>query len=485
VDTPYRWKDEESDPTDAGNLGRPKVLSEGALMRLAEVSKKVMSQISVSTFVMSMMFREELVKLACPRPNLSISWTRDFLINMACTNKGNNKSVVRKTQEEVDWAIKILKLKIAFMRKLHNIPWERVWGMDETSLQLLPTYKRGWSEKNTTAKVIGDDHTNVTGVVMHGTTTGDWQGQIIFQGKTERVLPTQNVSPRLEYTQTENHWVNDDTIMKSLAMMDKALNPHGEGVKWLLVWDVCPNHISKAIRAASLEKIPHLIKVYVKPRFTGESQPADVALMAPVKAVIRRVASEDLCKIVVANIDEDNPLADVVKRNVLKNKVAVWFETAMTEVMNNPKLFDKAWRHLRVSDDERLQIEAEAEALHNEKKLFETAGRNKIVPEEDPTPDEEELPADVLGQPEEAWNAFGIEGEVEDEDVAEKDEGECDFSPTLPQDDEILPPPTPPVAQQEIGPPPEEREEEQLTTRNVMSRFAALRICYGSRDPLK
>jgi hypothetical protein len=276
--------------------------------------------------------------------------------------------------------------------------------------------------------------------------------------------------------------VNEDSIMQAFALMDKELNPDGEGIPWLLVWDVCPNHISKALRAASLEKFPHIIKVYVKPRFTGESQPADLAFMAPVKAVIRRVASEELCEIIIDNIDEENPLADVVRRNVLKDKTALWFETAMKEVMNRPRLFDRAWRHLYVQEAEREQIEKEAEDLHEAGQLFETAGRNRIVPEDAPGPDEEELPVEILQQPEEAWDAFGIEEEAEDQE--REDEFEEDVV-GHPDEDAV-------VAGSSASTPPEEDvlvvaapppKKAPLVEATAMTRFAALRIIYGQKAP--
>jgi hypothetical protein len=117
----------ESDPT-------RNTLSEGALLRLTEVGEAVMEQNSVSTFVMTGMFRAKLDKLACPRPKLSVeSWTRQSLLTMQSSgsNTGNTKGVARKKKEEVDRVIRVLKLKISFMRKKNNIPWERFWSMDE------------------------------------------------------------------------------------------------------------------------------------------------------------------------------------------------------------------------------------------------------------------------------------------------------------------------------------------------------------------
>jgi hypothetical protein len=351
--------------------------------------------------------------------------------------------MARKNKEEVDRAIRVLKLKISFMRKKHNIPWERVWSMDEAPLQLLPTSKCGWGKKYS-----GSDNTHVTAVLMHGTTPGDWLAQVIFEGKTPQELPTQGVSPKLQFIQTENHWVNEDSIMKAFALMDQELNPNSEGDPWLLVWDSCPSHISKAVRAASLEKFPHIIFVYVNPPFAVDYQPTDVAFTSPVKAAIRRVASEEICRIVIDNIDEENTLAEVVRRNVLKNKIALWFDTVMKEVMIRPRLFDRAWHHLRVPQDEILQIEKAAEELHGAGQLFETTGRNRIVPEDAPDLDEEELPVEILGQPEDAWDVFGNEEEAEDQEI--EDEWQAPHQPV---------------------------------EANVMIRFAALRSIYMQNPP--
>jgi hypothetical protein len=476
-DTHKRWKitlAEEPDPT--RNIGLPPTLSGAALLRLAEVGKKVMEQISASTFVMTGKFRAELDKLACPRPKLGVgSWARQFLLTVQSTgsNKGNTKGVARKNKDDVERAIRVQKLNITFMRKKSNIPRERVWTMDETPLQLLPTNKCVWGKKYS-----GSDHAQVTAVLMHGTTPEDWLAQVIFEGETPQELPSQGLSPKLQFIQTENHRVNEDSIMKAFALMDKQLNPNSEGDPWLLIWDSCPSHISKAVRAASLEKFPHVILAYVKPRLAVDYQPTDVALTSPLKASIRRELSEELCQILFDNIDEENTLAEVVWQNVLKNKTTLWIETLMKKVMIRPNLLDRGLHRLRVPEDEKVQMEKAAKGLHQAGRLFEIAGRNHIVPEDAPDPDEEELPVEILRQPEEAWDVFGIEEQAEDQEI--EDDWEA---PQQPAEADVMTRFA--ILRRMYGQSPLAGWEapQQPAEADVMTRFAILRRMYG-QSPL-
>ena len=191
-------------------------------------------------------------------------------------------------------------------------------------------------------------------------------------------------------TQTDNHWVNEGTVLEAIKRIDEQINPIVviERYTWLLVWDVCPVHISKSTRSRLIEEFPHVKTVFVNANFTGTSQPADVAFFSPLKAFIRRLACEDLCNIILAKIDDAKPLAETIKTTVLKKKIVSWVQGGMQELQKKEKLFEKAWRELLVKDDDRLDVEYEAEQQHLAGKLFRRAGRNKIVPEN--APDQEE-----------------------------------------------------------------------------------------------
>ena len=212
------------------------------------------------------------------------------------------------------------------------IPWARVWNFAETSIKMLPTYERGWSEKGKDSKRRGDNHANLTLTLMCGTQTGDLLEQLIFKGKTARVLPDVAPFDSLQLTMTENHWCDIDTVMQSVAMMDCKINAETPRHLWLVVLDVCPVHVSKATRVELASKFPWIRSTYVLPGMTSVAQPADAAFMAPLKECLRRITSPDLSRLILDAIDAGASLQEALRRSVLKPKVVRWIETAMLEL---------------------------------------------------------------------------------------------------------------------------------------------------------
>ncbi|CAK0827475.1 unnamed protein product, partial [Prorocentrum cordatum] len=479
--------------------------SKGALVRLSVVASKIMDEIASSTRVITAAFRKELAALGEPRPQLSSSWTRNFPQGLEAPNRAAKKAPARQTAEQIDEATRSLKLKIAFVRKMHDIPWDRVWGFDETSIQLLPTYRRGRAKQRNKAVVAGDDKTNVTPALTHGTSSSQLLCQLIFKGKTERSQPKGvDACPWLTMTQTENRWVNDGTALEAIRRIDEEVDPRVviRSRPWPLVRGACPARVSRGMRGALIGEFPNVKTVFVNANFTGSSQPADVALFSPLESFIRRLACEDLRSIIAAKIDDPKPLAKVIKKTVLNNKIVGWVQGGMQRLQEKDKSFEKARRKPPVKE-ERLDVECEAEQEHNAGKLFRRAGRNQIVPEHPPGDEEAELPAEDLQRPEE--EARGLFEEERDEEPQWDMEVAIDpdpelppdpFSPEVPTEIAALPPELPPDPFSPEAPPESDSEAPTEVAalpplspsaaekaKQLMKHFAALRIAHGDRDP--
>ena len=132
------------------------------------------------------------------------------------------------------------------------------------------------------------------------------------------------------------------------------------------------------------------------------AQPADVAFMAPFKDILRRTATADLCKLILTQLEEGQPLKAVLSGPFLKHKIVSWVESSLNELRTREATYEKAWRHLRVAPGDRAAIEAKAEAEHLLKNLFRQS-RKDVVPEEAPAAGEIDVEAVILHAPDGDW----------------------------------------------------------------------------------
>ena len=131
--------------------------------------------------------------------------------------------------------------------------------------------------------------------------------QAIYQGKTKASLPKVPVPKGISCTQTENHWRSLETCKLFLKQIDEHMNPNGEQVPWMLVYDVDPVHVSKAFKVMRLE-FPWIKFAYVDPGKTGTSQPLDRTYMYPMKRSMARAAAEHFSDQVLRCYNEDREI---------------------------------------------------------------------------------------------------------------------------------------------------------------------------------
>ena len=175
-------------------------------------------------------------------------------------------------------AIENLRLKILWTRHVNGIPWDRVVNADQIAVRMLPTSDFGWGATGRRCKWLADVKTQITCMLCVGTQPGSMtMAQIIFGGKTNRVLPTGPHAANIAVAHTKSHWSSVDTMLDLIAELNKRMNPEGDHLDWILVLDVAPVHCSVEFRWRVSTEWPWVHLVYVPPRFTGVAQPVDVA----------------------------------------------------------------------------------------------------------------------------------------------------------------------------------------------------------------
>lgn len=216
-------------------------------------------------------------------------------------NQIRRRAVTTARRKEVDMEALRGKFlhRVAYVAKLWSIPAELSYHADETGVHLSPA-------ANKTLDFVGERSVEVVGagdkrqvtLMLGGTVAGDvLPPQVIFEGKTSRVLP-----PPLAgavFTFTANHWASFDTTVQWLSAV---LVPHALAKKasmglppdapCMLIWDVWLHHKSQAMLDYIHTYYPWIKLVFVPASTTSQLQVADVSMNGPFKAHIRNSHSK-------------------------------------------------------------------------------------------------------------------------------------------------------------------------------------------------
>ena len=162
--------------------------------------------------------------------------------------------------------------------------------------------QRTWNAKGSEpVQLIGADDKRAITATMSSAASGDLlTTQLIFQGKTSRVVPKGEAAERLKFaghhlTSTINHWSSLDTCKEFVLQVLKpwwkkiiAEKRLQETVKLIWLIDCWSVHVSKAFREWCKEMHSSwMCTVYVAANCTSQLQPADVILQRPFKAAFR------------------------------------------------------------------------------------------------------------------------------------------------------------------------------------------------------
>lgn len=189
--------------------------------------------------------------------------------------------------------------RVAYIVRQYKLVPELVFHADETGVAIHPTGSSTLDFVGSkTVQVIGLGDKRQATVMLGGDLAGGLlQPQVVFEGKTSRVLPPS--VPGVEMTFTANHWASFDTTIQWLGTV---LVPHALAVKTrmglppdhpcLLVWDVWFQHRSPDTLQHIAQHYPWLKLAFVPASTTGQLQIADVSMNLPFKTHIRQCLSE-------------------------------------------------------------------------------------------------------------------------------------------------------------------------------------------------
>ena len=200
-----------------------------------------------------------------------------------------------------------------------TVPAALAIGADETGVHLVPRSSVVLAKKGSRAVAREDfqDKRQITAMVAHTMDGRMLPVQLVFAGKSLRVLPTLTSHEVAEYRPllcaTENHWSNDESIklwvervvVPFLLRRKRVLKLKADHPS-MLVWDVHWSHRHASTRELISKEYPWLRLMYVPARTTSFLQVADVAINAPLK---RRV--EDLTR--QWRIDERKKSKEIVR----------------------------------------------------------------------------------------------------------------------------------------------------------------------------
>jgi hypothetical protein len=209
---------------------------------------------------------------------------------------------------------------------------EDIVNLDETGIQMMPTWKRTLAEKGVkqvagVAKKCLAQITKVSAISLTGVLL---PYMLIFAGKTEAVIPTdiENEPEGIEYTCTPSHFANART---TLLFMKKILVPYiernrrtritsgksteaEEAERWaILVWDNFSAHLDPEVTLYLNEN--RIKSLLLPPNCTSRYQPLDVLINGAEKRLITKHFSEWYFQALSAASKENPPRYNVLPKS--------------------------------------------------------------------------------------------------------------------------------------------------------------------------
>jgi hypothetical protein len=354
VDVPRRWQ------VPSPKAKKTDVLPDAVLTILGEVAIAVTKELPLSARTISGVLQKEVDRLSVEY-RVTEAWTREFLHTLGLSYKlGAGPAQKCSTEAEIQESRMRLKLKVAYLSALHDVPPSRVWNADETAVRLLPLHDRGWSLKGTKAHFLCDQKRLVTATLACCMDGGNMLAQLVYEGKTRAVLPMGPLPRGIEVTHSHNHWATIESLELLLKQIDREMNPQNEKQMWILVFDVAPRHVSREFKQMRSQSFPWIKFAYVDPGETGSCQPLDRTYMRVFKTAIHDSAATTFISKVHRNLSEERSFKDDLKLVTLKANLVCWVRDAMDRMESKDSYVDSAWKYIKVGDDEWEDVLEEA-----------------------------------------------------------------------------------------------------------------------------
>ncbi|KAL3700331.1 hypothetical protein R1sor_018353 [Riccia sorocarpa] len=353
----------------------------------------------------------------------SLRWIRNWLqIRMGWSfRSGTTKA--SKLPLDYEEQGRRMTLRIAFLVAAHRVPEELVVNMDQTGIRLLAiSNERTYALKGSRdVAVCGRDDKRVVTVCVASSVAGYLLPfQVIFQGKTDAVVPRSEVATTLKekgwhLNHTANHW---STLQSCKDWVKKIFKVYyacfceakhlvvGEQ-KLILLIDCWSVHRSQEFLAWLGETQPWIKLVFVPAGCTSVFQPADVMLQRPLKAEFTKAfaiwCTEQIQVGISAGVRPINTQLDFSIRK-LRETTLNGLLLAHQHVGAKQEMIRDGWRKCGLGEICHPHLQAEAIRMNCGGELLEDrAFVTAVEPETEPIDD---LPMEV------EWNVLNYESMV-------------------------------------------------------------------------
>lgn len=229
--------------------------------------------------------------------------------------------------------------------------------MDQTGVHLVPASSWTYEKQGSSAvAVVGAEDKRQITACLGSSLHGDLLPlQLIFAGKTARVLPEETAASkaaRVQLAFSGNHWSTLGTMQQwvgglLLPYAERCIQQHGlnSNAHILLVLDCWAVHKSEEFRFWLRSHHPRIHLVFVPANCTSKLQVADVTLQRPFKATIRRCfeqwAAEEMRKQIIA--DEIVGFRSAFGMATLKPLVLGWCTDSWQELQQRKDIVAQGW----------------------------------------------------------------------------------------------------------------------------------------------
>ena len=361
-----RWRAADAEPTESTDMGGRK--SHIGLAQRQELQVMVHSLVArgipVSLVVLHALFRKKLAPLPVSR-----SWVYYFLRDLGLSSRSTKtvSSKRRFTEEQKSELQRLLRLKVAWLQREFSVPDWCIYNLDETCVQLVPRPHRCWTFSGKKAESVAEDSysklsVTVTLAMPPPVAEDDSEGispcfgQVIFAGKTSRVLPPKPWPVDVICEATPSHWASQDTFLAFLSHIQDEL---GEQQHWLALVDCAPIHIAQELRDHVSLLLPYCHLCYIQAGATSILQPLDVGCFKAFKNHISQQWASTFAAEVLAGTDK---IGRVTKTPALRADMLPLVSEGMLYV--NKPARKSSWKHILVPAAEKAAVLKEADALH-------------------------------------------------------------------------------------------------------------------------
>ena len=368
LNSTYRWGGGKSTEAqmEKDKGGRPSKLPPALCEVLATLITSLRSQgLPVTGRLAMNLFKEALLKEGCVC-SISLSWSHRFLLSMGLSYKSSTgQSTCMHTPQEKETNIRLLKLRLCWSRHEHSVPPNRVFNIDETARRLLPLPTRSWQRAGERPVVLSHRAFTTVTLVCSADPSVPLAAQLMFEGKTDRVLPVTAAKENRHVCRNEKHWASQETVFALLQYITNGCAPHD----CIVILDMAPVHYAKSLCDRVRAELSTCHLLYVPRGATSYAQPLDISYMRGFKAEVAQFASQALAADLLQDADVRGMIRKLPK---VRNQLVDLVDKALLN-MDNGTHHKRGWAHLLCSEDDFAGCVDEARALHSANLLWENA----------------------------------------------------------------------------------------------------------------